>query len=85
MHTCTHTLGFQVLCGHSIDIMIFIQFNIFYSLNLPLKENLLYFNIQKKHLRFRNCFPHADQKNVYKVKDLAIFVGTYCPHNIGFT
>jgi len=34
---------------------------------------------------FISCFPHGDQIISLKFLDITIFVGTFCPHYVGFT
>ncbi len=74
----THTQDFHVLFGHPMGVMVL------YCANYKLK-----YTPHRKHLAILDF-----QKTVFlmglksvptRVLDITIFVGTFCPHNIGYS
>jgi len=62
------------------------------TLKLPITENVqcfLHFQKKKHHLVwFIRCFAHGNQKKYPQGQEfqiLPLFVGIFCPHNVGFT
>ncbi len=78
-HARIHTLCFHLSWGHSVDIMVFILYKLYFLSpypNLTPKpttdtENFLQLRFSKLHsVWFRSVFPHGHQKCPYKDKDL---------------
>ncbi len=71
-HTHTHTLCFHVLWGLSIDIMVFIL-----SYTVKTSLSLIY--------KLVSSWGPKNVPTRTRISDIAILVGTFCPHNVGFT
>ncbi len=96
-HTHTHMLGFHVLWGLSIDVMVFILYKLYilspYTAPIPKPNHhrrhsaILHFQKTSLSLIYK-LVSSWGPKNVptrTRILDIAILVGTFCPHNIGFT
>ncbi len=96
-HTHTHMLGFHVLWGLSIDVMVFILYKL-YILS-PCTAPIPKPNHHRRHSAILH-FQKTSLSLIYKlvsswgpknvptrtrILDIAILVGTFCPHNVGFT
>ncbi len=96
-HTHTHMLGFHVLWGLSIDVMVFILYKLYilspYTAPIPKPNHhrrhsaILHFQKTSLSLIYK-LVSSWGPKNVptrTRILDIAILVGTFCPHNVGFT
>ncbi len=97
-HTHTHTmLGFHVLWGLSIDVMVFILYKLYilspYTAPIPKPNHhrrhsaILHFQKTSLSLIYK-LVSSWGPKNVptrTRILDIAIVVGTFCPHNVGYT
>ncbi len=96
-HTHTHMLGFHVLWGLSIDVMVFILYKLYilspYTAPIPKPNHhrrhsaILHFQKTSISLIYK-LVSSWGPKNVptrTRILDIAILVGTFCPHNVGFT
>ncbi len=98
-HTRTHThmLGFHVLWGLSIDVMVFILYKLYilspYTAPIPKPTHhrrhsaILHFQKTSLSLIYK-LVSSWGPKNVptrTRILDIAIVVGTFCPHNVGYT
>ncbi len=98
-HTLTHThmLGFHLLWGLSIDVMVFILYKLYilspYTAPLPKPNHhrrhsaILHFQKTSLSLIYK-LVSSWGPKNVptrTRILDIAIVVGTFCPHNVGYT
>ncbi len=96
-HTHTHMLGFHVLWGLSIDVMVFILYKLYilspYTAPIPKpihhRRHSAILHFQKTSLSLiYKLVSSWGPKNVptrTRILDIAIVVGTFCPHNVGFT
>ncbi len=95
--THTHMLGFHVLWGLSIDVMVFILYKLYilspYTAPIPKPNHhrrhsaILHFQKTSLSLIYK-LVSSWGPKNVptwTRILDIAILVGTFCPHNVGFT
>ncbi len=96
-HTHTHMLGFHVLWGLSIDVMVFILYKRYilspYTAPIPKPNHhrrhsaILHFQKTSLSLIYK-LVSSWGPKNVptrTRILDIAIVVGTFCPHNVGYT
>ncbi len=96
-HTRTHMLGFHVLWGLSIDVMVFILYKLYilspYTAPIPKPNHhrrhsaILHFQKTSLSLIYK-LVSSWGPKNVptrTRILDIAIVVGTFCPHNVGYT
>ncbi len=96
-HTHTHMLGFHVLWGLSIDVMVFILYKLYilspYTAPIPKPNHhrrhsaILHFQKTSLSLIYK-LVSSWGPKNVptrTRILDIAIVVGTFCPHNVGYT
>ncbi len=96
-HTHTHMLGFHVLWGLSIDVMVFILYKLYilspYTAPIPKPNHhrrhsaILHFQKTSLSLIYK-LVSSWGPKNVptrTRILDITILVGTFCPHNVGFT
>ncbi len=89
-HAHTHTLGFHVLLGLHIGIMVLMyklySVSPYSSPHRNLKTAFSDF-LKLNSVWFISCFPHGDQKCPHNIKntDITILVRTFDPHNIGNT
>ncbi len=96
-HTHTHMLGFHVLWGLSIDVMFFILYKLYilspYTAPIPKPNHhrrhsaILHFQKTSLSLIYK-LVSSWGPKNVptrTRILDIAIVVGTFCPHNVGYT
>ncbi len=96
-HTHTHMLGFHVLWGLSIDVMVFILYKLYilspYTAPIPKPNHhrrhsaILHFQKTSLSLIYK-LVSSWGPKNIptrTRILDIAILVGTFCPHNVGFT
>ncbi len=96
-HTHTHMFGFHVLWGLSIDVMVFILYKLYilspYTAPIPKPNHhrrhsaILHFQKTSLSLIYK-LVSSWGPKNVptrTRILDIAILVGTFCPHNVGFT
>ncbi len=96
-HAHTHMLGFHVLWGLSIDVMVFILYKLYilspYTAPIPKPNHhrrhsaILHFQKTSLSLIYK-LVSSWGPKNVptrTRILDIAILVGTFCPHNVGFT
>ncbi len=90
-------LGFHVLWGLSIDVMVFILYKLYilspYTAPIPKPNHhrrysaILHFQKTSLSLIYK-LVSSWGPKNVptrTRILDIAILVGTFCPHNVGFT
>ncbi len=93
----THMLGFHVLWGLSIDVMVFILYKLYilspYTAPIPKPNHhrrhsaILHFQNTSLSLIYK-LVSSWGPKNVptrTRILDIAIVVGTFCPHNVGYT
>ncbi len=96
-HARTHMLGFHVLWGLSIDVMVFILYKLYilspYTAPIPKPNHhrrhsaILHFQKTSLSLIYK-LVSSWGPKNVptrTRILDIAIVVGTFCPHNVGYT
>ncbi len=90
-------LGFHVLWGLSIDVMVFILYKLYilspYTAPIPKPNHhrrhsaILHFQKTSLSLIYK-LVSSWGPKNVptwTRILDIAIVVGTFCPHNVGYT
>ena len=96
-HTHTHMLCFHVLWGLSIGVMVFILYKLYilspYTAPVPKPTHhrrhsaFLHFQTTSLSVIYK-LISSWGPKNVptrTRISDIAILVGTFCPHNVGFT